>query len=179
MWRKPRRNGSLADSRRGDAGILAAPARWDNNVRLQSLTNELYGATQMESTNRPSIVEIFLTWLSLAASGVLGLLPCGLLVGFVTWLIPSENMRAPISEVNLGLWTLPLILGGFLAVALVSVGIHVTVNLWILFAEPRFSREAIGLVIGGEQRIPKMQKRALRISESVRRLASSLKGNRA
>ena len=125
----------------------------------------------MANVNRPSVFEVLLAWLSLATSSLLGLVPCFVFVGTVAWLVPSETMTAPIREVKLGLWVLPLIMGGFLAVVLMSAGIHVTVNLWILFAEPRFSRRAIGVVVGGEKHIPGMQKRASRIVEYVRRLA--------
>ncbi len=124
----------------------------------------------MANSTLSTLVEVFLTWLSFAASGVLGLAPCGLLVAFATWLLPSEIFDAPIRELNLGLWVLPLLLAGFFSVALVSAGIYVTTNLWILFAEPRFSRRAIGLVIGGEQHIPKMHERASRITQRARRL---------
>ena len=124
----------------------------------------------MQDMTRPSIVEVVLTWLSLAVSGVLGLFPCGLLVWFGTWHIPSEITNTPLREIDLGHWVLPVILAGFLAVALASAGIHVTMNLWIQFAEPRFSRSAIGMVIGGEQHIPKMQKRASKMREHARRI---------
>ena len=124
----------------------------------------------MANSTLSTLVEVLLTWLSFAASAVLGVAPCGVLVVLAMWLLPSEIVDAPIRDLSLGVWLLPLLLAGVFLLILIGAGIYATTNLWILFAEPRFSRRAIGIVIGGEQHIPKMHERASRISQRARRL---------
>lgn len=118
----------------------------------------------------PFPIEVFLTWLTFAASGLLGVVPFGILAALGILLLPSEIIDTPIRDPSMGDWLLPFIVVGIFLLGLIGAGIYATTNLWILFAEPRFSERAIGFVIGGERHIPRMHERASRLAQRARRL---------